>query len=61
MKRRDLIKLLEGAGWKLDRTGGPHDVYHKPGAPRPIPVKRQREIPDIIAQGILKQAGLKKD
>lgn len=60
MKRRELIKLLEAAGWKLDRSSGPHDIYHKPGASRPIPVKRQREIPDQIAQGILKQAGLGK-
>lgn len=27
MKRRDLIKKLENAGFKLARNGGNHDVY----------------------------------
>lgn len=27
MKRRDLIKKLENAGFKLERNGGNHDVY----------------------------------
>ncbi len=35
MKRRDLIKLLEGAGWKLDRTGGRTMFTASPAHPAP--------------------------
>ena len=31
MKRRDLIKRLEQAGYRLDRTGN-HAIYEKDGA-----------------------------
>lgn len=61
MKRRDLIKLLEQAEWKLDRRGGNHDIYFKDDYTRPIPVPRHRDIPENVAKSILKQAGLTQD
>lgn len=57
MKVRDLIKALEGAGYRLHRNGSEHDIYVKKGA-RPIPVPRHREINENTAQTILKQAGI---
>ncbi len=57
MKRRDLIKLLERNGWYLKRNGAGHDVYAK-GNQRES-VERHREIPEPLAQAIIKRRGLK--
>ncbi len=58
MKRRDLIKKLESAGYKLDRDDGGHSIYEKDGS-RPVQVPRHREINENTAKSILKAAGLK--
>ncbi len=58
MKRRDLIKKLEAAGYKVDRDNGNHTVYEKEGS-RPVQVPRHREINENTAKSILKVAGLK--
>lgn len=57
MKRRDLIKLLEKNGWVFKRAGGNHDVYAK-GSEREA-VERHREIPEALAQAIIRRRGLK--
>ena len=57
MKRRDLVKKLEAAGYRLDRTGD-HAIYEKKGG-RPVQVPNHREIKDILAGKILKDAGVK--
>lgn len=57
MKRRDLIKLLEAAGYSAERNGD-HTIYEKPGS-RPVQVPRHREINENTARAILKAAGLK--
>ncbi len=57
MKRRDLIKKLESAGYKIDRNGD-HTIYEKSGS-RPVQVPRHREINENTANAILKAAGLK--
>jgi len=57
MKRRDLIKQLESAGYKLDRNGN-HAIYEKEGC-RPVQVPNHREINENTAKSILKVAGLK--
>ena len=58
MKRRDLVKKLESAGYTIDRDDGNHTVYEKNGA-RPVQVPRHREINENTANSILKAAGLK--
>lgn len=58
MKRRDLIKRLEAAGYRKERDEGSHTVYAKPGG-RPIPIPRHTEINEYTAKSILKAAGLK--
>ena len=58
MKRRDLIKKLEAAGYKVDLDDGNHTVYEKEGS-RPVQVPRHREINENTAKSILKVAGLK--
>lgn len=57
MKRRDLIKLLEANGWTFRRAGGNHDVYTK-GKEREV-IERHREIPEQLAQAIIRRRGLK--
>ena len=56
MKRKDLIKRLETAGYRLDRTGD-HSIYEKPGS-RPVQVPNHREINEYTAKAILKAAGI---
>ena len=50
MKRRDLIKRLEAAGYKLIRHGGDHDLYGK--GKHKVPVPRSREINELTANEI---------
>ena len=62
MKRRDLVKELENAGWDLKRHGDEHDIYKndKPaGRQNEVQVPRHREIKERTANKILKDAGLK--
>ena len=57
MKRRDLIKLLEKNGWTFKRPGANHDVYVK--GKEMEAVERHREIPEALAQAIIRRRGLK--
>ena len=58
MKRRDLIKQLEAAGYRADRDDGGHTIYEKDGS-RPLQVPRHRELNENTAKSILKVAGLR--
>lgn len=58
MKRRDLVKKLEAAGYREDRNDGGHAIYEKQGS-RPVQVPNHREVNDNTAKAILKTAGLK--
>lgn len=57
MKRRDLIKKLEAAGYKADRNGD-HTIFEKANG-RPVQVPKHKEINENTARAILKAAGLK--
>ena len=56
MKRKDLIRKLEAAGYRLNRTGD-HAIYEKPGS-CPVQVPNHREINEHTAKAILKAAGI---
>ena len=57
-KRRDLVRILEQAGFK-EEHGGNHDRFkHADGRETTVP--RHREIKDGMARIILKQAGILK-
>lgn len=56
MKRSDLIRKLEDNGWYLLRNGANHDIYTNGLQMQPIP--RHREVNEILAQKILKRAGI---
>ena len=53
MKRKDLIKRLERAGFSFLRHGGCHDVYVRGTDIEQIP--RHREINEKLAKAILKK------
>jgi mRNA interferase HicA len=57
VKRRDLVKKLEAAGYHEDRNDGGHSIYEKAGG-RPIQVPNHREINENTARAILKAAGI---
>ncbi len=44
MKRKDLIKIIEGFRCVLIRRGGKHDIYHNPNTGNTQPVPRHAEI-----------------
>ena len=58
MKRRDLIKELEKAGYEIARDDGDHTIYSKDGC-RPVQVPRHREVNEYTARAILRAAGLR--
>lgn len=56
MKRRDLIKRLEAAGFRKIREGSRHDIYARGNEEEPIP--RHREISENLAKSIIRRRGL---
>jgi mRNA interferase HicA len=59
LKRKDLIRQIQQAGWYLKRSGSKHDVYWHDEERRLLTVPRHTEIPEPTAWEIQKQAGLK--
>ncbi|WP_276836184.1 type II toxin-antitoxin system HicA family toxin [Megasphaera stantonii] len=57
MKRRELLKLFENAGWYLKRNGGRHDVYTDGKHTEAIP--RHPDINERLAKELIKRWGLK--
>lgn len=57
MKRRELIKQLEAAGFTVARDVGNHTIYKAPNK-QPISVPRHKEVNENTARQILKDAGL---
>ena len=57
VKAKDLIRLLEGRGWELDRIRGSHHQFKHPRAMRTLTVPvHGKEIPERLAKIIIKQA-----
>lgn len=56
MKRRDLIKQLEKAGFVFVRHGGRHDVYKRGKDEEQIP--RHAEINETLAKAIIRKWNL---
>ena len=56
--RKRTIDILIANGWKKAREGEKHTIFSKPGARRPIPVKRHG-FNETTMREILKEAGIK--
>ncbi len=66
MKRlsgKELVRLLEGHGWKLLRIHGSHHVYGKQGSVvrLSVPVHGNKPLKVGLAKHLLKMAGLSPD
>jgi predicted RNA binding protein YcfA (HicA-like mRNA interferase family) len=60
MNSRDLIKLLEDAGWTLRSVKGSHHIYCHPSKPGHLSVPHpKKDLGTGLVHQILKQAGLK--
>jgi predicted RNA binding protein YcfA (HicA-like mRNA interferase family) len=57
MKRRDLIRKIEGLGAVLIRHGGKHDWYQNPKTKISQPVPRHTEINEFLARNIVRKLG----
>ncbi len=56
MKRRDLIKKLEEAGFIFERHGSNHDIYKRGNEREEVP--RHKEINEKLAKAIIRKRGL---
>lgn len=55
----EIIKLLEDAGFILDRVKGSHHIYYNPAnKKRAVVPHPKKDLPFGTARSILKQAGL---
>jgi predicted RNA binding protein YcfA (HicA-like mRNA interferase family) len=65
MKYRDLVKLIEEAGWVHESTKGSHMQFGHPTRSGKVTVpgggKLARDVPSGTLNSILKQAGIKVD
>ncbi|MBI2686970.1 MAG: type II toxin-antitoxin system HicA family toxin [Acidobacteria bacterium] len=61
MKIRDLIRLVEGDGWKHVRTRGSHRQYKRPSKPGrvTIPGHAGDDVHPDTLKSVLIQAGLR--
>jgi predicted RNA binding protein YcfA (HicA-like mRNA interferase family) len=62
MKVRDVLKMLDEGGWRLDRTRGSHRQFKHSTKPGLVTVagKPSDDLGPGTLNSILKQAGLKK-
>lgn len=60
MKAKELIKILENAGFTHDRTNGSHKIFEKKGFPPiSVPDHGNKDMKIGTLNKILKTAGLK--
>lgn len=59
MSGKQLLKLLEANGWKLDRINGSHHIIIKGNKTLVVPVHGKKDIPKGTLNKILKLGGLK--
>ena len=62
MKVRDLIHLLESAGWRLKKTKGSHRQFLHPqkGMVVTVPGQLGKDVPVGTLKSIIRSAGLEK-
>lgn len=58
MKDKDLLKLLQKNGWKIDRIRGSHHIIVKGDKTEVIPI-HGKDVPTGLLNSILKRTGLK--
>jgi predicted RNA binding protein YcfA (HicA-like mRNA interferase family) len=56
---KDLVKLLERHGWRLEHVRGSHHILRKEGKTLSVPVHAGRDLGKGLLARLLKEAGLK--
>jgi len=56
---KQLLKLLEADGWRLDRINGSHHIMIKGNKTLVVPVHGKKDLPKGTLNNILKLGGLK--
>jgi predicted RNA binding protein YcfA (HicA-like mRNA interferase family) len=62
VKYREIVKLIEAAGWRLSSQRGSHRQYEHPTKPGKVTIAGQanQDVPSGTAANILRQAGLRR-
>lgn len=61
LKAKELVKILQKAGFKLDHTTGSHYIFYHPTTSRRVVVPyHAKDLPKGTVQTILKSAGIEK-
>lgn len=59
---KQLMKLMERHGWRLDRISGSHHIMIKDGCRSiPVPIHGSSDLPKGLERTILKQAQITED
>ena len=59
MSGKQLVKLLMGKGWELDRICGSHHIMVKDDKTITVPVHDNKDLNQNLLNKLLKQAGLR--
>lgn len=59
MTGKQLIKLLQGKGWCLDRVEGSHHILAKGDKTLSVPVHGSKDLGKGLLHALMKQGGLK--
>jgi len=60
MTGKELLRLLEGNGWKLDRISGSHHIMVKESKTLSVPVHGSKDLGKGLLTKLMKAGGLKK-
>jgi predicted RNA binding protein YcfA (HicA-like mRNA interferase family) len=60
MTGKELLRLLEGNGWKLDRISGSHHIMVKESKTLSVPVHGNKDLGKGLLTKLMKTGGLKK-
>ena len=59
MTGKQLIKLLQEMGWRLDRIEGSHHILAKGDKTLSVPVHSSKDLGKGLLHALMKQGGLK--
>lgn len=60
MTGKELLRLLERNGWKLDRISGSHHIMVKESKTLSVPVHGNKDLGKGLLTKLMKAGGLKK-
>jgi len=63
LKSREVIRILERAGYQVDRVKGSHHIMRHPQRPGriPVPFHAGRDIKMAVLRSIVEQSGLTEE